>query len=443
MFNVLLVEDDIAFNKMLETFLTKKGFHVTATFSIEAARKELKSATHDLVLTDLRLPDGEGTVLLSEVKLLKTAIPIIMMTNYSDVKTAVEAMKKGAYDYVSKPFRPDEIIAVIDSALKPSKPEVSAKIATSSGKRATLIEGKSEASKRLSEFIRLVAPTDMSVLIWGESGTGKEYVAKAIHDKSLRAQHPFVAVDCGAIPRAIAASEFFGHVKGSFTGATMDKIGHFEAANKGTLFLDEVGNLSYENQINLLRALQERKVKPVGSTMEISVDIRVIAATNEDLGQAVKEGKFREDLYHRLNEFIIEVPKLYDRQQDVLLFANHFLQSANDQLDKNIAGFSEEVIEIFNNYNWPGNIREMGNLIKRATLLEKGNIITTEALPRELLRYGELNAQEQLLSKHDNEKQMILKAMEKTRFNKTKAAKILGVDRKTLYNKIKQYDLKF
>ena len=279
-------------------------------------------------------------------------------------------------------------------------------------------------------------------MITGDSGTGKEVAAKAIHDKSTRKDFSFVAVDCGAIPKELATSEFFGHLKGSFTGAVEDKIGHFEAANGGTLFLDEVGNLSYENQIQLLRALEERKIKRVGSTKEIEVDLRIITATNEDLQEAVEKGTFREDLFHRLNEFSIEIPSLEDRVEDLMLFADHFRQDANDNLNKNVKGFSDEVLKVFQNHHWPGNLRELRNVIKRAVLLSTGEYIEVDALPKDVLAESPAESIfENGFSKADYEKDQIIKALKKTNFNKSKAAKLLQVTRKTLYNKINHYNL--
>jgi len=287
----------------------------------------------------------------------------------------------------------------------------------------------------------LVAPTDMSVLITGESGTGKEVTAKAIHDQSKRKEFSFVAVDCGAIPKEIATSEFFGHIKGSFTGAVEDKIGHFEAAHRGTLFLDEIGNLSYENQIQLLRALQERKIKRVGSTKEIKVDVRIITATNEDLTEAVERGDFREDLYHRINEFSIEMPSLENRHGDLPLFADYFLRKANQSLGKHILGFSEEVIAIFGKYHWPGNLRELQNVIKRAVLLSTGDFVEKENLPKEVYKTKELDLSDEKFSRADYEKEQIVRALKQSNFNKSKAAKLLQITRKTLYNKINHYNL--
>ena len=450
--NILIIEDDAAFCQMLEKFLTKRGYQVQTAFTAPDAKAKFEATDFDLVLTDLRLPDYDGLKLLSDIKGRSPKTAVIVMTGYAEVGTAVTAMKKGAYDYISKPFTPDEILMLVSNALQSynsqeSKTsgfgnEVKHYVPKTKNSEKKVVLGISDASKKLEEYIALVAPTSMSVLITGGSGTGKEVTAKAIHDKSTRQNFSFVAVDCGAIPKELAASEFFGHIKGSFTGAVEDKIGHFEAANGGTLFLDEVGNLSYGNQIQLLRALQERKIKRVGSTKEIEVDLRIITATNEDLQEAVGKGTFREDLYHRLNEFSIEIPSLEDRVEDLMLFADHFLQDANESLNKKVKGFSDEVLEVFKNHHWPGNLRELKNVIKRAVLLTAGDYIKVSALPNEVLTKTRTEDPiENGFSKADYEKDQIIKALKKTNFNKSKAAKLLQVTRKTLYNKINHYNL--
>tara|TARA_R110000868_G_scaffold45757_4_gene151563 strand:+ start:1446 stop:2786 length:1341 start_codon:yes stop_codon:yes gene_type:complete len=442
---ILIVEDDVSFCKMLEKFLIKNKYEVKSAFSAADARLTRQQDTFNLILIDLRLPDADGIDLLLEFKNDNAAVPIVLMTGYSEVNTAVKAIKNGAADYISKPFNQDEVLLVITNALKvPTGEEVSQVNTATKSKPAQseYVKGISEASLKLAEHIKLVSPTDMSVLIIGESGTGKEIIAKGIHENSRRVGRPFIAVDCGAIPKELAASEFFGHLKGSFTGAISDKIGYFEAANGGTLFLDEIGNLTYENQVQLLRALQERKIKPVGSNKEISVDIRIVTATNEDLREAVKNGDFREDLYHRINEFSIDSPSLVDRAEDLMIFAEFFLAKANEQLYKEVIGFSSEVVQIFQNYSWPGNLREMQNCVKRATLLTQGDFIEKNVLPSEFFQSKEQKfANEFNLALPDSEKELILNALAKTQNNKSEAAKLLKITRKTLYNKIKLYDI--
>lgn len=449
--NILIIEDDAAFCQMLQRFLTKHGYEVQTSFDAPDAKSKFGETNFDLVLTDLRLPDYDGIRLLGDIKAVNPKTQVILMTGYAEVGTAVDAMKKGAFDYIAKPFTPNDIVELIEKALatplkvvntlaeKPNDVVEDSQLKTANIGKA--IKGVSEASKKLDEYIRLVAPTDMSVLITGESGTGKEVTAKAIHDNSHRSEYNFIAVDCGAIPKELATSEFFGHVKGSFTGAVEDKIGNFEAANGGTLFLDEVGNLSYQNQIQLLRALQERKIKRIGSTKEIEVDVRIITATNEDLHEAVEKGNFREDLYHRLNEFSVHIPSLEERLADLVLFADFFLDKANRNLKKEVHGFSDAVWDAFNQYHWPGNLRELQNVIKRAVLLTNSDEVQLEALPRELLDSDKKLDSLEGFSKSEFEKDRIIKALKKTNFNKSKAAKLLQVTRKTLYNRINHYNL--
>jgi two-component system response regulator HydG len=447
-----VVEDDIAFCKMLEKFLKKQEYDVLAIHSGEEAFIKIHEQKFDLVLTDVRLPNKDGNAILEEIQKSFPTTQVILMTGYAEVNFAVEAIKKGAFDYISKPVQPDKLLEIIQKALSSPKtqqaqkpdPKQKPKTRTTEQKpaktKSDYLVGVSDASKKLNDYVRLVAPTDMSVLIEGESGTGKEFVAKNIHNQSKRSSHPFVAVDCGAIPSELATSEFFGHIKGSFTGAINDKTGAFLAADKGTLFLDEIGNLNYELQIQLLRALQERRVKPVGSNKEIDVDIRVVVATNEDLKEAVSQKDFREDLYHRLNEFSIQVPSLKNREEDLLLFAHHFLEKANDQLEKDIDGFSDKVEKRFSNYCWPGNLREMQNVIKRAILLTENGKVQMATLPSSITEF-EAEEKEYSLFKNKNEEQMIRDALKETGGNKSKAARVLNIDRKTLYNKLKRYNI--
>ncbi len=430
--------------------MERKGFNVTVSLSGEKARKTISESNFDLLITDLKLPDDSGLDLLEFSQKTSPKTKVILMTGYAEVDTAVKAIKKGALDYTSKPFRPDELLMIIEAdsqntesseehiseTVEPKQPA-----SQPTSEKPKFVIGISESSKKFNEYLKLVGPTDMCVLIQGESGTGKEVAAKAIHNYSSRKDKNFVAVDCGAIPKEIAASEFFGHVKGSFTGAVNDKKGHFEAADGGTLFLDEVGNLSYENQIQLLRALQERRIKPVGSNTEIDVDVRILSATNEDLLKAVSEGKFREDLYHRLNEFSIHIPSLHERKEDLFLFIEYFLNEANKSLGKEVIGLSKEVEEAFKNYAWPGNLRELKNVIKRSVLLTNSQLIPLEVIPREVL-FAEKTKKETVdFSKESNEKQLILNALKEADFNKTKAAKLLNITRKTLYNKLEHYQI--
>lgn len=455
--HILIVEDDIAFGTMLQTWLRRKGFEVEKATSVGAAVKLLTETFGkevDLVLSDLRLPDHDGLRLLAWMHEHDINAPFIVMTNYAEVQNAVLAMKSGAADYIAKPVQPDILLQKIKDAMEQNAQQASSTIQNSTTQNAPTahnskfktqnskltaprhIEGKSEASRQLYSYVELVAPTPMSVLILGASGTGKEYVAHRIHDLSARADRPFFALDCGAIPRDVAASEFFGHKKGAFTGADTDKRGAFEMANGGTLFLDEVGNLSYEVQVQLLRALQERRIRPVGGTQEIPIDIRLVCATNENLEEAVGEGRFREDLYHRINEFTIYMPKLSERGSDLFLFAELFIRHANEELNRTVEGFDSEAAELLASHSWPGNLRELNNVVKRAVLLTRGNKITTTELTQAM---GQIRTDNVLqLHDEDTERQRIITALQQTNGNKAKAARILGVDRKTIYNKIEK-----
>lgn len=448
--HILIVEDDIAFGTMLQTWLRRKGFEVEKATSVGAAVKLLTGTFGkevDLVLSDLRLPDHDGLRLLAWMHEHDINAPFIVMTNYAEVQNAVLAMKSGAADYIAKPVQPDILLQKIKDAMEQNAQQASSTIQNSTTQNAPTahnsklksprhIEGKSEASRQLYSYVELVAPTPMSVLILGASGTGKEYVAHRIHDLSARADKPFFALDCGAIPRDVAASEFFGHKKGAFTGADTDKRGAFEMANGGTLFLDEVGNLSYEVQVQLLRALQERRIRPVGGTQEIPIDIRLVCATNENLEEAVSEGRFREDLYHRINEFTIYMPKLSERGSDLFLFADLFIHHANEELNRTVEGFDSDAAELLASHSWPGNLRELNNVVKRAVLLTRGNKITTTELTQAM---GQIRTDNVLqLHDEDTERQRIITALQQTNGNKAKAARLLGIDRKTIYNKIEK-----
>lgn len=439
---ILLVDDDTTFCLMLKTWLTKRGFQVEEAFSAEAALKKIQAdKNYDVVLTDLRLPDKDGIFLLKSIKAAYPGVQVILMTGYADIYTAVESIKAGAFDYVSKPVIPEEILKKIQEALG-QKNVSSGKPAEKKLQAVPYIRGNSAEAEKLYEYIRLVAPTMMSVLITGESGSGKEYIARLIHAESKRKDAPFVAVDCGAIPKDLAASEFFGHVKGAFTGAVNDKTGYFIAASGGTIFLDEIGNLGYDVQVQLLRALQERKVRPVGSDRETAFDVRIISATNENLMKAVAEGNFREDLYHRLNEFSLRALSLRERKEDIPVFANYFLAASNEELGKDVTGFEEEVMRIFKNYSWPGNLREMRNVVRRATLLCQTGFISKADIPAELSRpLALVEPDDFALRREKNEADLIREALAKCNNNKSEAARLLKIDRKTLYNKMKLYSI--
>lgn len=442
---ILLIEDDLTFSRILEGFLTKQGFKVQSQPSGKEGIGAFQKNAQDLVLLDYNLPDTTGMEILEELKKLSPHTPVIIMTGFSDIRTAVRAIKSGAFEYITKPVNPDELLMIINEAFKKQRKGVK----KGEGSFPKFIKGKSEASQTLHHYIRLVAPTSMSVIIEGESGTGKENVARSIHLQSARADKPFVAVDCGALSKELAASELFGHVKGAFTGAVNDKRGQFEEAHGGTLFLDEVGNLSYEVQIKLLRALQERIVSPIGSNKEVRVDVRIITATNDELAESVRKGQFREDLFHRLNEFKLRVPALRERGNDFKEFLDFFREQANDELGKEVKGFSPAVMELFKSYEWPGNLRELRNVAKRAVLLTTSDIADIDALPIEMTsarpqtpppKQGppiyDLKALQEI-----QEKEMIVKTLQEVRFNKSKAARILNIDRKTLYLKMEKYGI--
>ena len=439
---LLLIDDDASFNLMLKTFLGR-FYNVDSALNGKEGFARLKKTAYDLLICDLRLPDHYGLDLLREVKEILSDLPIILMTGYGDIKSAVEAMKLGAIDYISKPIDPEELLTIVNNAIKKKKkPE--------SIRNRAFVKSNSEISLKLEEYTALVAPTDMSVIVTGESGTGKEYVSRLIHEKSARKKKPFVAVDCGALANDIAGSELFGHIKGAFTGAYVDKAGCFETANSGTLFLDEIGNLSYDIQIQLLRAIQERSIRRLGGMKNIDIDVRILVATNEDLKIAVTKGRFREDLYHRLNEFTIEIPPLRARVEDIEMFSRHFLEQANNSLSKQILGFTPIVLTTLQQYAWPGNIRELGNVIKRAVLLCKENLITLNDLPGEITRKQGDSRAEETANHHtfdlknitaQKEKELIESVLQQTHYNKSKAAKLLNIDRKTLYKRLKVFNI--
>ncbi|TCD12850.1 sigma-54-dependent Fis family transcriptional regulator [Pedobacter frigidisoli] len=460
---ILIIDDEVNIGLLLSKFLNRNGFEVSNSITGSSALETMTTESFDLVLCDYRLDDTDGREILIKVKELYPKTGVIIITGYSDIKLAVELIKLGAYDYITKPLYPDEILNTINKALEMQRALNENK--SSSGKKNSAesesdyvnyteyIDGKSEVSSTLQKQIQLIAPTSYSIILTGKSGTGKECVAKTIHLNSLRRDKPFVAMDCGSLTKELAGSEFFGHEKGSFTGALYTKIGHFEQANGGTLFLDEIGNLSYEIQATLLRTVQERKVKRIGSTKEIDLDVRIIVATNENLVDNIGKGTFREDLYHRFNEFSIHLPSLKNRGNDILIFAEKFLAVANQELNKNIRGFSDGVKACFLNYGWPGNVRELKNVIRRVALLTDGTEIQVDVLPLELSNYIKDYDRERILSQvrlklsdkpkdlknaaQEAEYDTILSVLKDVNFNKTKAAKILNINRKTLYNKIK------
>lgn len=497
---ILVIDDDMDICALLQRFLSRKGYEVTTAHTGAAGIQSATEHAPDLVLTDFRLGDMEGLEVIKQILLVHPNIPILVMTGYSDIRTAVNVIQHGALDYITKPIVPDEILLSIRSVLdisrvsqkvknnnsakaakaennEPEEAPVKPRQLRTSSNNESYIIGESMAAQNLYRQIDLVAPTNFSVIIYGESGAGKESVARMIHDRSARSKQPFVSMDCGAISKDLALSELYGHEKGAFTGAVTAKTGHFEAATGGTLFFDEIANLPYEVQVSLLRVVQERTIKRIGGTKEISVDVRIIVASNERLLVACRKGKFREDLYHRFNEFSIDLPPLRDRKEDILLFANRFLQETSAELNRPIQGFSPEVEEILLQYPWYGNVRELKNIIKRATLLTDGSLVQAQSLPFEIAFHNRLGLEDldesnepppvadtpHMIVNHaaplvvqapgipahtdlksvaqNAEYQRIIQALQQVRYNKSKAAELLGIDRKTLYNKLKAYNI--
>ena len=492
---ILIIDDDMDMCRLLERFFNRHNFEVTITNSGKRGLEEMQKNPADVILCDFRLSDTDGKELLIKIKNIAPDVPVIIITGYSEIKIAVEVMKHGAFDYVTKPLLPEEILSTINKALTHdalqtvaplfsgemnAAPSLNNKRKSSNGK---YIFGDSNEFRKILEQMELVAPTSYSVIISGESGSGKEAIAHEIHARSKRKNAPFIAIDCGVLSNELAASELFGHEKGSFTGAAAQKIGSLELANGGTVFLDEISNLSYDIQGSLLRVVQERKLRRVGGIKDIDLDIRIIVASNEHLWDAAKKGLFREDLFYRFNEFGIHVPPLRERKNDILTFAHFFLKQSNEELDKHVKGFKPEVENIFKNHSWPGNLRELKNVVKRSSLLTGSDLIDVTSLPFELVNQNRLDFDTTTVSqeafqytnaytvqnnslngsgsnedsineeparelprpiKHtlktvsiDAEYEMIVEALKKANFNKSKAAKLLNVDRKTLYNKMK------
>ncbi len=445
---ILVIDDDPYICSILKKYLEQNGFAVDVTYKGYDAKDLIAKNRYDIVLSDYRLPDYDGMNILRYTRSVKPFIPVVIMTAYAEISKAVELIKSGAFDYIVKPMQPEMVLEVLYRALDRNKQAM-----TSASFADTFIKGSSDKMHEVLQHVGIVAPTDITVMIEGETGSGKEYIARAIHHSSNRRNKSFVAVDCGAIPGELANSVLFGHVKGSFTGAVNDKTGYFQEAKGGTLFLDEVGNLSYENQVKILRALQEKMVTRIGDNKSQKVDVRLIAAANESLQKKVEAGEFREDLYHRLNEFRLQVPALRNRREDIVEFAGHFIAQANKAFNKNLQGLDDEARELLLKYEWPGNIRELQNVIKRAVLLGHEDLIKPGLLPDELrhrvssgkisLSSGAAKTEFTDLKSatYLNEKELIQNALERTNYNKSRAARILGIDRKTLYNKIRLYNL--
>lgn len=447
---ILIIDDDTFICEILKKQLSGQGYEVETAFSGKSGMKAVRDENFDLVLCDFRLPDSDGLELLQKIKAISKSTVVIIITAYADVRQAVKLMKMGADDYITKPLQQEEILSLVKNKLKKEEETKTKPQGSSIYTNGDFIMGESQSMRSVVNLARRVSPTNMSVLIQGETGTGKEYVARFIHQHSKRNDKPFVAVDCGAIPRDLANSELFGHIKGSFTGAVRDKEGVFQQANGGTLFLDEIGNLGYDIQVRLLRVLQERQVSRLGENKTQKVDVRIITASNDDLLEEVNQNNFREDLYHRVNEFKIKLPALRERTEDILFFASHFMELSNQELDSNVSGFTEEVETILKQYPWHGNLRELRNVIKRAVLLAPENEITKDCLPREIIYPVETEIKSDTIeigesklkdASSEFEKQLIVRTIQEAGFNKSKAARLLKIDRKTLYNKIKQYGI--
>ena len=462
--SILIIDDDADMCILLTRFLTKNGYTVDFAHSGNKGIEKFKAGNFEIVLCDYRLGDKkDGKDILLEIKQHNPQTIVLIITGYSDIKTAVDVIKAGAYDYITKPLIPDEVLNVLSAALNQQadyETPTTDNAALNNGSKknssanAEFLVGQAAATKALYNQIDIVAPTNYSIILNGESGTGKEVIAKTIHQLSSRKGRPFIAMDCGTLSKELAGSELFGHIKGAFTGAINDKEGHFELANNGTLFLDEVANLSPEIQASLLRVIQERKFKRIGGTKEIEVNVRIIVATNENLQDAYRNGKFREDLYHRFNEFSIDLPPLRSRKEDIPLFANFFLQKTNKELNKNIEGFEDDVMKMFTSYSWPGNLREFRNVIRRSVLMNNGGKISTATLPNEITGFINQKSIATVIETEvvkpvsfdlkdtasKAEYEAIMKVLKEVNFNKTKAAELLHIDRKTLYNKIKSFE---
>lgn len=423
---ILIIEDDIVFSRSISNWLVKKGMKTECVATLANARKAIGQKEFDLILADLRLPDGNSTSLLKWMNEKYYSIPFLIMTNYGQVENAVTTMQLGAINYLCKPVQPDNLLALITEILDKNDNE------------QEFYRGESPKAHEMYRLIEMIACADISVLLRGASGTGKEHIAAEIHARSHRKNKPYLAIDCGAISDELAASEFFGHQKGAFTGAESDKVGLFRAVNGGTLFLDEIGNLSYKTQMLLLRALQEKCYKQVGSTKERRFDIRLLAATNENLEKAITEGRFREDLFHRLNEFTIRVPLLSECPEDILPMAKFFLERFSKEHRVSLQGFDCLAIAAMREYGWPGNIRELRNTVRSAMLLATNGWITAGNLKLDLSVRPEENV---ILSEDEKERQLLVKMLEQTGNNRSKTAKLLNMSRTTLYEKLKRYGI--
>lgn len=472
--HILIIDDDVDTCTLLSAYLKSKDYEVDTSFSGNKGLRKFKEGHFDLVLCDYRLGDKEGIEVLKELKQFNPMAKVVIITGYSDIKTAIRVIKEGASDYISKPLIPEEVLNVIKDSLKNKQELYSPPTNRGSGKQEKFVSGEEKIYQKAGdEYVRgncllmqevyrevgLVAPTNYSIILYGESGTGKEVIAKTIHSMSPRADKPFVTLDCGTLSKELSGSALFGHVKGAFTGAMADKAGHFEMANGGTLFLDEVFNLSYDIQASLLRALQERKLKRIGGTREIDIDIRIIVASNEDLKEAYQRGSFREDLFHRLNEFTISLPPLRERKEDIPLFVDYFMEKVKKELNRPDLELGEGLLDALIAYPWPGNIRELKNVIRRISLMATHHKIRVEDLPwpyepvTSIPRDSESDLPNEIIEDNGEtdlkykarlaEYNAVMNVLKKINFNKSQAALILKIDRKTLYNKLQKFNEDF
>jgi DNA-binding NtrC family response regulator len=458
---ILVVDDDLSIRNMLSIVLKKGGYEVSTADSSEAALKRLKTESFQLIISDIKMPGISGIELLKKIKTINPEIPVIMITAFASANDAVEAMKLGAEDYITKPFSLDELKLIIEKSLAQEniEPEnIGLKSQLTETDKFENIVGKNPRMLKIYELIDTISQTDSTILITGESGTGKELIAKAIHNKSPRTKREFISINCGALPENLLESELFGHIKGAFTDAYKDKEGLFELADGGTLFLDEIGEMSQKMQVKLLRALQERKIRRVGSNKEIQVDVRIISATNKDLMDGMKNNEFRSDLFYRLNVISIFIPPLRERKDDIPLLLNWFLKYYNQRFHRNILGFEKEILALFLNYSWPGNIRELENFVERAVALEKTSYIGLNSLPSELI----YNISEKKLVEKENDistvmlegdfdfseyidnisKKLIVKALELNQANIKKTADMLKLNYRSMRYLLDKYNLK-
>ncbi len=453
---ILLIDDEKELRDSLQELLQHARHHVTTCANVMSAKDAVRNGKFDLALVDIRLPDGDGLELLRDFRSTDPDMGVIMMTGYAEVDTAVDAVRLGADDFLKKPFDMDELLVRINELLKKRDLKVSNKELTKQVKASqashTLI-GQSPAIVKIRDMVSLLSDSDSTVLITGESGTGKEVLARMLHNAGTRAKKPMVSMNCGAIPEELLESELFGHVKGAFTGAIKARSGRFEVANGGTIFLDEIGDMSPNLQVKLLRVLQERKFEPVGSTQSLNVDVRVIAATHRDLETEISHNRFREDLYYRLNIIPIELPPLREREDDILLIAEHFIAHFNETKQANIEGFSDAAKQIMLQYRWPGNVRELQNLAERLATLKRNGIVEPDDLPSRMLGEAErirqgfqmdFSATEKMdfnAVVDEFENHLIVSALERFDWNKNQAAGFLTLNRTTLVEKIKKKGL--